>query len=236
MESTVRIEFEGLPPFKGSGPNAARGKQRQLEFKLQAQRAFASWRTSGAGVAGVGFPWDPMLSAISLSMTYERGTGTNDAANIVGGVCDALQDVAYADDKQVRHILYAEKEAPQGVDRLIVEVAALGALIPESIARIPLGQPRVHSISGRPSGMGPGHRCSLVRSRRRFRRPDFGTASFTRCRPRTACSEAERVDVQDSSEAPRLEPALTLEVAATGEHHHQALIGGRVPWASGSRA
>ena len=138
MEPTVRIEFEGLPPFKGSGPNAARGKQRQYDFRLRAQRAFASWRTSGAGVAGVGFPWDPMLSAISLSMTYERGTGANDAANIVGGVCDALQDVAYADDKQVRHILYAETEAPQGADRLIVDVAAVGSPIPESITRIPL--------------------------------------------------------------------------------------------------
>ena len=146
MVSTVRIEFEGLPPFKGTGPNAAGARQRQQDFKIQAQRAFDTWRTSGAGNAGVAFPWDPMLSTISLLVTYERGKGTNDAANIVGGVCDALQGVAYADDKQVRHILYAEKEVPSSADRLVVDVAALepprrSALQQDPTVTTPFGVP-----------------------------------------------------------------------------------------------
>ena len=71
------------------------------------------------------FPWDPMSAKIALGITYTRVNGENDAANIIGGISDALQGVFYANDKQIGSISYWEDQAGEADDddRLIVEVS-----------------------------------------------------------------------------------------------------------------
>lgn len=120
----VRIEFSGLPPFKANpGPTRKGAKQRQQSFHESAQKALDAWRTEHDKEKGSTFPWDPMLAKISLTVAYSRIKGDNDAANIIGGISDALQGVFYANDKQIVSIAYCEKIPGGGEDLLIVEVS-----------------------------------------------------------------------------------------------------------------
>ncbi len=122
----LRIEFTGLPPFKANpGPGRRGARLRQESFKEAAQRVLAAWRSEYSKDGVVPFPWDPMSAKIVLGITYTRVNGDNDAANIIGGISDALQGVFYVNDKQIGSISYWEGPdgGADGDDRLIVEVS-----------------------------------------------------------------------------------------------------------------
>lgn len=126
-EGICRIEFKGLPPFKanpGIGRGRARAQERQQLFKEAAQRTLRKWRVEQGAGDSIVFPWEPMSSSISLSIIYSRAKGENDSANIIGGICDALQGVFYADDRQVVGIRYSETTLNESEeDHLLVEVS-----------------------------------------------------------------------------------------------------------------
>jgi len=129
LEDTVcRVEFKGLPPFKantGMGRGRAGAQERQRLFKDAAQRTLRKWRAGQGDGDLIMFPWEPMSSRISLRILYSRAKGENDSANIVGGVCDALQGVFYADDRQVVNIRYSEEILSESEDdHLVVEVSS----------------------------------------------------------------------------------------------------------------
>ena len=127
-KTTCKIEFNGLPPFKaGAGPARTRtgAQQRQQLFKETAQQALKNWRAEQGVGDSVIFPWNPMSARISLTIVYSRAKGENDAANIVGGISDALQGVFYANDKQIVGIVYSEETLDESEDdRLVVEVSS----------------------------------------------------------------------------------------------------------------
>lgn len=126
-EDICRIEFKGLPPFKAN-PSVGRGRagaqERQRLFKEAAQRTLRKWRIEQGAGDSVMFPWEPMSSRISLNIIYSRAIGGNDSANIIGGICDALQGVFYADDRQVVQISYCEAILNESEeDHLIVDIS-----------------------------------------------------------------------------------------------------------------
>jgi len=127
-ENICRIEFKGLPPFKvnpGTGRGRTGAQERQRLFKEAAERTLRIWRIEQGADDSILFPWEPMSSKISLNIIYSRAKGENDSANIIGGICDALQNVFYADDKQVVNIRYSEATLNgSDDDHLIVEVSS----------------------------------------------------------------------------------------------------------------
>jgi len=126
VKATCKIEFNGLPPFKASpGPARTRAgaQQRQQLFKETAQRALKNWRAEQGFADSVVYPWDPMSASVSLTIAYGRAKGGNDAANIIGGISDALQGVFYANDRQIVGITYSEETLDESEDdHLVVEV------------------------------------------------------------------------------------------------------------------
>lgn len=127
-ENTCRIEFKGLPPFKvnpGTGRGRVGAQERQRLFKEAAERTLRKWRAEQGAGDSVVFPWEPMSSRISLNIVYSRVKGENDSANIIGGICDALQNIFYADDRQVVNIRYSEAMLNGSEDdHLLVEVSS----------------------------------------------------------------------------------------------------------------
>ena len=123
--TSVRIEYIGLPPFKANpGPNRKGARLRQESFRVAAQQVLDAWRTKHKIGAGAVFPWDPMSAKIELIVAYRRANGDNDAANIIGGICDALQGVFYSDDRQIVNVHYSEESVDlSGEDHLIVDVS-----------------------------------------------------------------------------------------------------------------
>lgn len=127
-DNICRIEFKGLPPYKanpGIGRGRAGAQERQRLFKEAAQKTLRKWRAEQGAVDSIVFPWEPMSSRISLTIVYSRAKGENDSANIIGGICDALQGVFYADDRQVVGIRYSEAILNDSEDDfLIVDVSS----------------------------------------------------------------------------------------------------------------
>ena len=132
----VIIQFQGLPPFKanpGPGPTRGAARQRQQSFGESAKQALNTWRGKQQAGGVAVFPWDPMSASVVLQIQYTRAKGENDAANIIGGIADALQEILYADDKQLVKITYAEKLVNESSeDYLVVEVSSLGGPVGEA--------------------------------------------------------------------------------------------------------
>lgn len=150
-ENICRIEFKGLPPFKAS-PGVGRGRagaqERQRLFKEAAQRTLRKWRLEQGDGNSIIFPWEPMTARISLNIFYNRAFGGNDSANIIGGICDALQGVFYADDRQVVNIRYSEALLSETEeDHLIVDVSnSIEQIVASSSKQLEMGIIKVQDI------------------------------------------------------------------------------------------
>ena len=46
-----------------------------------------------------------------LEIEYQRAKGGADAANIVGGIAETLEGIAYKNDRDIRAITYSERRA-----------------------------------------------------------------------------------------------------------------------------
>ena len=58
---------------------------------------------------------------VRLTITYCRHKGRSDAVNIIGGIADALNGIAYDDDKQITEIHYRETKGSIDEYHVIVE-------------------------------------------------------------------------------------------------------------------
>ncbi len=54
--------------------------------------------------------YDPInpKTSVTISIHYARVSGRSDAANIIGGIADALQGILYKNDRQIRKVRYSE--------------------------------------------------------------------------------------------------------------------------------
>jgi len=108
----AQVHVVGLPPYKQT-PADKKEKQSQEERKDRLRREVFSHKNEGLFFA----------KKIVLSIRYQRAKGLSDAANIIGGIADALQGVLYLNDARITEIRYIENLAPEGaVDEYWVEV------------------------------------------------------------------------------------------------------------------
>ena len=101
----IAFEVDGSPPYKQTPADvseAARQKQRRELLQREARRAAAD--------AVIECPLD---GQVSMSITYLRARGRTDAANIIGGIADGLQGIAYVNDSQVTEVHYIEEAAKE---------------------------------------------------------------------------------------------------------------------------
>ena len=57
---------------------------------------------------------------VRLVITYYRCRDRSDSSNIIGGVCDALNGLAYIDDRQIDEIHYSEEKGL--VDEYMIKI------------------------------------------------------------------------------------------------------------------
>ena len=89
------IHVEGKPPYKQSPADYSEKKNQQERRDIlhdNAKRACL----------------EPLKGSVKLIINYRRYRGMSDAANIIGGIADALENILYEDDKQIGEILYSE--------------------------------------------------------------------------------------------------------------------------------
>ena len=96
--------IKGIPPAKQTSADEA-------EKLRQEERATALRKAPYGGYTDQEHP--PLDGNVALSITYKRGWGKSDAANIIGGIADALQRVFYLDDAQLVEINYKEERGEE---------------------------------------------------------------------------------------------------------------------------
>ncbi len=100
----IRIEVEDSPPWKQTPADTAEASRQQARRK-KLQDAV---RAEVAEAIGDG----PLDDPVCLSITYHRVTGRSDAANVIGGIADALEGIAYVNDRLVTEVHYVEETGP----------------------------------------------------------------------------------------------------------------------------
>ena len=94
----LKIHVEGCPPWKqtpANGDEKTRQKERRALLEEKAREIF--------GRAPC------LVTEIKLSIRYRRNKGRADAANIIGGVADALE-VLYFSDREIKEVHYIEEQ------------------------------------------------------------------------------------------------------------------------------
>lgn len=103
-----KLHVKGIPPYKQT-PADRRERENQVirtaTLRREAEHKFPT----------------TMKQSIRLTITYRRQKGRSDALNIIGGIADALNGIAYDDDKQITEIHYQETEGSLDEYHLIVE-------------------------------------------------------------------------------------------------------------------
>lgn len=92
----IEISISGIPPYKqipAKNERKAQNERREALRKI-AREIFDL----------------PSSNNVSLNIFYSRHKGRADPANIIGGIADALQGIAYKNDRQIKAINYSEKE------------------------------------------------------------------------------------------------------------------------------
>jgi len=95
----------------------------KLEFTTQEEYSFLDGkiaREKSGITARLPRLENQMRGKVHLKVEYHRHKGRSDAANIIDGIADALNKIAYVDDKQIVEIHY--HEALGKVDEYWVEI------------------------------------------------------------------------------------------------------------------
>lgn len=97
----IHLDVNGVPPVKQApfGQNAENRKRRK---RLKDEAAMVAKDTNRAYEFYGETP-------VRIAIRYSRARGKSDAANIVGGIADALEGVFYEDDRQLTCIAYTEE-------------------------------------------------------------------------------------------------------------------------------
>ena len=92
------IAVPDSPPWKQVAADRAE-RARQQERAATCRRAASQTWASLPQLAG----------PVSVVISYARHSGGCDSANIIGGILDSLQGIAFKNDKQVTQIAYSER-------------------------------------------------------------------------------------------------------------------------------
>jgi len=96
-----RINVDGSPPYKQDAASTS-------EKRTQAQRR-DRLRDAASVEMREGIFGEPVSDRIALAITYRRLSGRCDAGNIIRGIADALEGIAYLSDRQVGEVHYVEE-------------------------------------------------------------------------------------------------------------------------------
>jgi len=108
----MNVEFlvRGIPPYK-STPADSLESERQRSYReslrSEAQRYFE----------------EPIIGDVRMEIYYTRAKGRADPANIIGGVADALEGIAYINDRQLVEIHYREEKGR--IDEYLVRISSI---------------------------------------------------------------------------------------------------------------
>jgi len=97
----MKTEFlvRGKPPYKQAPADPSEQEnQRTYRQNLEAE-------------ARRHFP-ETISREVRIEIIYTRAKGCSDAPNIIGGIIDSLQGIAYDNDRQVVEIHYRENRGP----------------------------------------------------------------------------------------------------------------------------
>jgi len=106
----VEIPVRGIPPYKSTPADS-------LERKRQ-----RSYRESLRSEAQKHFK-EPIMGDVRMEIYYTRAKGRADPANIIGGVADALEGIAYINDRQLVEIHYREEKGR--IDEYLVRISSI---------------------------------------------------------------------------------------------------------------
>lgn len=107
-----QFSVKSKPPYKQAHANEKERKDKERYKQACTNAARRCFLTPAAG-------------DLKLEVRYQRFRGRMDSANIIGGIADALNKIAYRDDIQLREIQYAE--VPGTEDTYSVRVLSLGS-------------------------------------------------------------------------------------------------------------
>jgi Holliday junction resolvase RusA-like endonuclease len=105
----MELHVVGLPPYKQACADASEKKNQQERSNTLKEAA----REQKQAIISNG--------KVRLSITYYRSRGRSDASNIIGGISDALNGLAYIDDRQIDEIHYIEEKGIVDEYEVIVE-------------------------------------------------------------------------------------------------------------------
>src|SRR5438094_241979 len=93
----VKFQVDALPPYKQAPASRAEQNNQTVRRGLLQERAREELGSS-----------EPLGQRCAIAIHYSRRLGRSDSGNIVGGILDALQGIAYHNDNQVVEIRYVE--------------------------------------------------------------------------------------------------------------------------------
>jgi len=80
------IFVKGRPPVKGNSTEVNKERKKKLKEEARKQLDYS----------------EPKWTNVNMKVNYYNGEGGDDVLNVEGGIADALQGVAYDNDKQIR--------------------------------------------------------------------------------------------------------------------------------------
>ena len=96
MDTETRVLTR--PPYKQTPAGASERKNQK------------AYRDALVAEARRSFP-QPREGRIRIDVSYSRASGRADAMNILGGIADSLQGIAYLNDRQIVNVNYSERKA-----------------------------------------------------------------------------------------------------------------------------
>ncbi len=104
----ITLHVREMPPYKQT-PADRRERENQKK-RADALREEANCQSI-----------PPTPNNVCLTINYHRHRGRADAANIIGGIADALNNITYDDDSQIVEIHYREIKANVDEYQVVVE-------------------------------------------------------------------------------------------------------------------
>jgi len=105
----MKLHVKEIPPYKQTPADRKERVNQKIRvdaLRKEAVRIFAS----------------PIRQkSVRLRIEYSRNKGRSDATNIIGGIADSLNGIAYDDDRQITEIHYEEKKGNIDEYQVIVE-------------------------------------------------------------------------------------------------------------------
>jgi len=93
----MKIYVKEIPPYKQTPADLRERHLQTLRTKTLQEVAIREIET-------------PLNGPVKLEITYHRGKGRSDSSNIIGGIADALNTIAYEDDRQIKILNYTEEK------------------------------------------------------------------------------------------------------------------------------